>query len=196
MKIFYVFCVVLLMGWAGCKSDYNAPCRDQAVKQTFNFTYEQESKFPYRNYDTIGFVNIVSDTFLFYVDTVISFYKYKPSTIIGNPECPNDIDAYIGKQAQFRGLGNGISIWATAWKHNDSCEFSVDQNRAVMPISAIGDSTRQYYKDSLVLMNKTFYKVNSFVTSAGDSMLVNASHGLLYFTYVGRQYYQFKFNSK
>lgn len=195
MKIFYVFSVLLVIGWTGCKSDYNAPCRDQAVKQAFDFTAEQTAKFPYKDNDTIGFVSNTFDTILFYADTVVSSNTYKTSTIIGNPECPADVDAYKVIHAQFRDLRSGISFLTTVWKYNDSCELAVQSITAKFPILTIGDSTLSY-KDSIVLMNKTFYKINSFVTSAGDSMLVNASNGLLYFTYAGKSYYQFKFNSK
>lgn len=183
------------MAWTGCKPDYDAPCRDQAVKQTFDFSYEQAIKFPYRDNDTIGFVSSSFDTIMFYADTVLSTNTYQPSAIIGNPECPADVDAYKVVQAQFRDLRSGISFLATAWKVNDSCALAVGSVTASLPILAIGDSTLQY-RDSVVLMNKTFYQVSSFVTSAGDSMMVNATMGLLYFTYAGKPYYQFKFNSK
>ncbi|MES2560636.1 MAG: hypothetical protein V4590_12905 [Bacteroidota bacterium] len=194
MKIFYT-CVLTVAGLLGCKGDYDAPCRNQAVQQTFSFTAEQADKFPYKDNDTIGFVSNSFDTILFYADTVLSFNTYKTTTVEGNPECPADVDAYNGMQAKFRDLRTGINFLATFWKHNDSCELAVQGTAATLPIALIGDSVFSY-KDSVVLQHITFYKVNTIVTSAGDSIMVNASRGVLYFRYAGKPYYQFKFNSK
>jgi hypothetical protein len=64
-----------------------------------------------------------------------------------------------------------------------------------MAIEAIGNVGFNY-QDSVALNNNVFYKVNTIVASSGDSMMVNAAKGVLFFIHLGKPYYQFKFNSK
>ncbi|MES2778587.1 MAG: hypothetical protein V4651_01700 [Bacteroidota bacterium] len=196
MKFFYLILSLFIIGLAACKGDYDAPCRGQAVRQTVTLTAIESAKYPYRNDDTIGFVSNSGDTLLFLADTVLSFESYKPTTLAGNPECPQqDVDAYKGMQSLFKDSANSLLFAAIFRKADDSCYFTVNGITVSAPISAIGD-TIQRYQDSVVFPGKTFYKVNILSNNQGDSMIVNAAFGLIYFSYGGKPYYQYKFNSK
>lgn len=180
---------------AACKNDYDAPCRNQAVQQTFKLSSADADRFPYKQGDTIGFVSITSDTLIFYVDTLLSFDTYKTTGIKGNPECPPDVDAYNSIQAQLQDAAKTISMSVTFSKATDSAMIGLPGNSAGFSILSIGDSLLRF-NDSVEVMNKKFYKVNTFFTNGGDSLMVNASYGIIRFSYSGKPYYQFKYNNK
>ena len=195
MKKFYILLIVFTTAFVGCKSNYDAPCRNQAVKQLFSFATAQVAKFPYTKNDTIGFVSNVFDTLIFYTDTLLNTETYKISAIAGNPDCPPDVDAYKVTSAKLKNE-IGISMGYTFTKENDSCEVTLNNvNSIKMAIEAIGNVGFNY-QDSVALNNNVFYKVNTIVASSGDSMMVNAAKGVLFFIHLGKPYYQFKFNSK
>lgn len=178
-----------------CKSDYDAPCRNQAVQQTFKLTSADAARFPYQKGDTIGFVSAQSDTIIFYVDTLVSYDIYKTTTVKGNPECPPDVDAYHSVQARLRDAAKTVAMSITFSKSTDSAIVQLPGNTIGFPILFIGDSLLRF-SDSVEVVNRKFYKVNTIVSSNGDTLMVNASNGIVRFSYLGKPFFQYKYNNK
>lgn len=189
------FCFLLLLfAAAACKPEFDKPCRDVAIQQTFTFTSAELALFPYGVKDTIGFASNLGDTLYFLTDTLLLYSTLLPTTIKGNPECPQDNDAYAARQVSFKPK-TGIEWKAQVKKATDSIEFSINGNRGGMPIGKFGDSTYQF-QDSVTYGSRTFYRLHSLVMNNGDRIVINSTFGLVYFTTSGRIYTLFKFNNK
>ncbi len=195
MKDFLRLIAFLFVCVTACKDDFDAPCRDQVVQFTYNLSSQQMLRFPYQQTDTVFFVSNTNDTIRFYTNMLSDYKTYKPTTVAGNPECPADVDAYQAKSVSLADSITQHQLSAMFLKANDSAYYAVNGNLFSLGILQIGDSTFQY-QDSVSLSGKIFYKVTTVFNATGDSILVNASNGLLYYTFGGKAYAQFKFNNK
>lgn len=195
MKYFLGLIGFLFVCFTACKDDFDAPCRDQAVQRTYNLSSEQTLRFPYKSADTVFFVSNTNDTIRYYTNSLSVYQTYKPTTLAGNPECPADVDAYQAESVALIDSITGHQSSAMFLKGNDSAYYTINGTPFSLRILQIGDSTFQY-QDSVSLSGKTFYKVTKVFNAAGDSIFVNASNGLIYYTFGGKVYSQFKFNNK
>lgn len=186
--------ILLFFGLVACKPEFDKPCRDIAIQQTFAFTAQELSIFPYGTRDTLGFAGNLGDTIYFITDTLLSFNTLLPTTIKGNPECPQDNDAYAARQATFSPK-NTIEWKSQLSKASDSIEFIINNHVAGMPVHKFEDSTFKF-QDSVTYGSRTFYKVHSLIMNNGDRIVINSTFGLVYFTTNGRIYTLFKFNNK
>jgi hypothetical protein len=196
MKLFNFF--ITLLGFTlfqGCKLDYDATCRDSAVKVTNVFSDQQEASFPYTQTDTIVFVSNSYDTLTFLTKSFTKYETFKPSIIKGNPECEPDVDAFKAVQSVLKDSINQQAFGCTMWRANDSTEYMIQGVVFNFGIQQLADSVSGY-ADSIVLPTRTFYNVHSFVNTIGDTIIVNTSNGLIRFKVAGKNYTQFKFNNK
>jgi hypothetical protein len=196
MKLFYVLGVLGVSAFlAGCKPNYDAPCRDRAVKVTNAFSAQQLALYPYSQLDTVVFVTTILDTLTFVTQSFTSFETYKPSIVIGNPECPADVDAFKAVQSVLKDSINQQAFGCTMWRANDSTEYTIQGVVYNFGIQQLADSVSGY-ADSVVLPTRTFYNVHSFVNTIGDTIIVNKTNGLIRFKQAGQYYNQLKFNNK
>lgn len=184
---------LVFLSLIGCKAEFDAPCRAQVTKITYNFSASQQSKIPFGNKDTLVFLGASQDTLYFLTHYYVSSYNYKPSSIKGNPECPPDNDAFQFIRSELRDA-NAMLLTYSTYLENNLTTYNLGSD-FTFNSQLIGDSLYNF-KDSVVLPTKTFYKVNTFKNIQGDSILVNASNGLIYFTKGNQSYSQLKFNSK
>ena len=182
MKVNVTLFVTVLALVAGCKPDYDAPCRGQAVKIKNNFTTEQQASIPYGSADSTVFVSVSGDTLWMNTQTYISDYTYLPSVVIGNPGCPADVDGFQQIQVKLMDTLSAIGIQGLWKKETDSCWYVVAEKKFATTISQLGDSTHAMYADSVELNQKMFYKVSTFYSTEGDSILLTQIEGVVYFT--------------
>ena len=192
--IYYRFLVVILLS-SGCKPDFDAPCRDKAIQITNKLNNRQLQKFPFGTQDTILFISTQKDTLFFLTSNLSSGFTFRPSIATGNPECPQDVDAFQILQAVLKDSVSLVSFAYTLSKETDSCTIVINSSTFKILISEI-DTVNAIFSDSIALPTRTFYKVSTLYNAKGDSILITAQNGLIYFTSGGNSFAQLKFNSK
>ncbi len=188
--LFWAFVSVLL---AGCKSDYDAPCRDKVVKVTNEFTNEQVEAIPYEKNDSVVFVSATLDTVSLLTKLYQSAYSYSPSVMEGNPECPADLDAFQVLQVNLSDSATGLGLQSLWRRVNDSCYYTISGRLFSLKITNIGKAVGQY-ADSVVINQKVFYQVNTIYEAGGDSIIVNKNFGVVYFVAGGKSYRMDSYN--
>lgn len=188
MKVNVTLLAVWVVLWNGCKPDYDAPCRDQAVKIKNDFTSEQKASIPYGTADTLVFVSAGMDTLRMFTQSYQSAYTFLPSVIIGNPECPPDVDGYQLIQTALFDSAAGFGIGGFWSKQTDSCRYKIAGRNFDLLISQIGDSSLITYSDSVVINEKTFFAVSKVYGLGGDSILLTKDEGIVYFIDGGKPY--------
>lgn len=196
MKVNVLFILGMMALLVGCKSDYDAPCRDQIVKVTNSFSTEQQAVIPYGSSDTLLFISGSGDSIHLLTKLYTDGFTYLPSIIAGNPECPADIDAYQMIQCNLLDSVRPFSIQYIAKKEHDSCWYVVDGQKYGMPMTQIGNPNHAPFSDSIQLNQHTFYEVSTFYGLGGDSILLTPAEGIIYFVNGGKSYGLTSFNGK
>lgn len=161
------------------------------------FTASMVANLPYTGHDTLLYVSDAADS----VTLLTQTYNDAPYLVLtdqpGNPECPdNDYFSFDVTSALLANNANTTRLFFGAGRTNDSWIYSVSNFGSIaLPISALGrkDST---YTDSVTLFNHTFYGVNKFVNTQGDTFYVNGRLGLLQFKQSAKRFTIQKFNSR
>jgi hypothetical protein len=196
MKPVYSIFIITLFIFTGCKSDYTAPCRNQVVRDSVDFTANQLRTIPFSVSDTLVYYAADStDSVTFYTSGYNNYPVWALSDKPGNPECPNDYIRYQRLSLMFSDRTGGRSMAYRAGRPYDSCYYSVPGKWIDLPLSAVGaaDST---YADSIVLGNRTFYGVNRLVSLRGDTFYISSQLGVLQFNINNTVFTLQRFNSK